>query len=185
MQYFDKALAIDPKNINALNNKGVALAKLAEKETNTNPKQVLYYYGEGEQLMNGNSHYYYPILDFKTTAKVTLTADESFGIYTQSMIYFDKVLSIQPNDTDTLNNKCIILIKLGKYNDAIKLLDKVLTIDPKNVGALYNKGKALDGLGYYIEAATFKNKAHQINPSYSGDYINKNSNNPSPFSPAV
>lgn len=49
----------------------------------------MYYYGGGGQLIEGSSRYYYSHLDFKTTAKIALTTDNSFGIYTQSMIYFD------------------------------------------------------------------------------------------------
>ena len=53
---------------------------------------------------------------------------------------FDQALATDPNATDILDNKGIVLINAGNYTDAIKIFDKILAIDPNNVGALYNKG---------------------------------------------
>jgi len=44
---------------------------------------------------------------------------------------YDKVLKINPNDTTTLNNKGVQLVRQTKYTQAIKSFDKVLGIDPK------------------------------------------------------
>jgi lipoprotein NlpI len=48
-------------------------------------------------------------------------------------------LALDPNATDILNNKGIVLIKLGKYDEAIQVFDKILTLDNENVGGLYNR----------------------------------------------
>jgi tetratricopeptide (TPR) repeat protein len=61
------------------------------------------------------------------------------GRYYGPIMYYDKALSINPNATDILHNKGIVLIKLVKYNEAIIVFDKILSLDPKNVAGLYNK----------------------------------------------
>ena len=39
-----------------------------------------------------------------------------------SISYYDKALAINPNNVDVLNNKGIVLLKLGKYLEAITIL---------------------------------------------------------------
>jgi tetratricopeptide (TPR) repeat protein len=81
--------------------------------------------------------------------------------------------SIDPNATDILGNKGIVIIKLGYYTEAIKIFDKILSIDPNNVAGLYNKGTCLDKLGQHIHAKELHNKALKINPNYTADYQNR------------
>jgi tetratricopeptide (TPR) repeat protein len=52
---------------------------------------------------------------------------------------YDKVLKINPNDTTTLNNKGVQLVRQTKYTQAIKSFDKVLGIDPEDAIALHNR----------------------------------------------
>ncbi len=93
-------------------------------------------------------------------------------------------MALDPNATDILNNKGIVLIKLGKYDEAIQVFDKILTLDNENVGGLYNKGVALDRLGRHTEAIEYRQKALEIDPTYTGDLINRLSKTPSsPISP--
>jgi tetratricopeptide (TPR) repeat protein len=68
------------------------------------------------------------------------------GLYNQSIVFFDKALTINPNDVAVLNNKGLALAKLGKYNESMALYDKALSIDPKYVYALNNKNSALEAL---------------------------------------
>ena len=57
--------------------------------------------------------------------------------------YYDKVLAIEPNDLDVLNNKAIVLKDLKHYEEAIQYYEKVLAIEPNDVDVLNNKGLAL------------------------------------------
>jgi Tfp pilus assembly protein PilF len=131
VEYFDKALAIDPNYINALNGKGWALnfqgnyaqaIPLFDKVLAIDPK-------------------YRDALNNKGWALVEL------GNYTEALTYLDKALAIDPNYKYALNNKGMALNGLGKYKEAITYLDKALTIDPNFKFALNNKGAALQGLG--------------------------------------
>ena len=55
------------------------------------------------------------------------------GKYNESIAYFDKALTINPNDVTVLANKGIALLGLGKSNESIAYFDKALTINPNDV----------------------------------------------------
>jgi tetratricopeptide (TPR) repeat protein len=113
------------------------------------------------------------VLAQSTSSSVDISNLNSSITYAEVIKYYNKALTIKPNDTIVLDNKGIVLIKLGNYTQAIQYFDKVLSIDPNNVGGLYNKAVALNKLGKSTEAKVFQEKAQQINPNYSGQFINK------------
>jgi tetratricopeptide (TPR) repeat protein len=86
---------------------------------------------------------------------------------------YNKALSFQPNATDILSNKGMLLIKMQKYDEAIKVFDKVLDLDPNNVAGLYNKGVSLEKLGNAYEADKYHKAALKINPSYKPEFLNR------------
>lgn len=51
--------------------------------------------------------------------------------YAGASEYFDKVLSIDPNNVEALDRKGLSLVKLGDYENAIKFYDRALKIDPQ------------------------------------------------------
>ena len=99
--------------------------------------------------------------------------------YEMAMKYYDKALSLDPNNTDILTNKGIILMKLEKYDEALVLFDGILHIKPDSVGALYNKALSLDKLGRYEEATKYYAAADRIDPNYKGEFVNRLSVSPS------
>ena len=62
--------------------------------------------------------------------------------FEESLLYFDKILEIDPNHTDSLLNKGSVLIALGKSDDAVAYFDRLLAIfsSPK---VLSNSSKRL------------------------------------------
>ena len=70
---------------------------------------------------------------------------------TQSL-NLNKALELNPNDTETWNNKGMALDEIGKYEEAIKCYDKAIELDPNDIAAWNNKGMALENLGKYEEA---------------------------------
>ena len=66
------------------------------------------------------------------------------GNYIRAIKYFDKALSIDPENFVALISKGESLYDLGNYTQAIQYYDKALAIDPTNVDALTNKGTALN-----------------------------------------
>jgi tetratricopeptide (TPR) repeat protein len=90
-----------------------------------------------------------------------------------ALILYDAALAIQPNATDILSNKGMVLIKLQRYDEAGKVFDMVLSIDPANVAGLYNKGVVLEGMGNTDGANKYYKTALKINPNYKPELINR------------
>ena len=58
--------------------------------------------------------------------------------YGKAIVFFDKVLEMNPGHIEAMNSKGISLYRLGEYNEARNCFDKVLEIDPGNIVALNN-----------------------------------------------
>ena len=96
--YHDKALSINPNDVDALLNKGTALGGLGQNE------QALKYF---DKLLAINPN---DVEALYNKGAVLL----SLGRYQQAIEYFDKVLAINPNDIDALNNKANAIASLGE-----------------------------------------------------------------------
>jgi tetratricopeptide (TPR) repeat protein len=66
---------------------------------------------------------------------------------TGAIEYYDKVLAVNANDTDTLNAKGLTLSQLRKYAEAIPFYDKILDMDPNDAYAFYIKDLTINQLG--------------------------------------
>ncbi len=139
IQYFDKALAVDPNYKLALNDKGNALYRLGE-------------YAEAIQS-------YDKALAVDPNYKLALNgkgfALGYFGEYDKAILYFDKALAVDPNYKLALYNKGVALSRLGEYDKAILYFDKALAVDPNYKLALNGKGVALSSLGEYDKAILY------------------------------
>jgi Flp pilus assembly protein TadD len=87
------------------------------------------------------------------------------GNFTGAILYYDKALAIQPNDTYALIGKGTALGRLGNFTGAILYYDKALAIQPNDTYALTSKGLALDNLGNFTGAILYYDKALAIQPN--------------------
>ena len=160
IEYYDKALVIDPDDVDALNNKANALASIGESV-----QPAIYY--EEQSLVQTN-------YVFLNNAEIKyISTNPSNNVYEESIKLYDKALSISPNDVVILVNKGIAFLKLERYPEANQEFDKALSIEPEHAGGLYNKGLVLEKLGNAAEAAEYKTRAQNIDPTYVGSLINK------------
>jgi tetratricopeptide (TPR) repeat protein len=121
--YFDKALAINPKDVYALTSKGTALVYSGKQN-----ESITYF--DKALAINPNDVY---ALTSKGLALGKL------GKQNESITYFDKALAINPKDVMALTSKGLALGRLGKYNESITYFDKALAINPKFVIAIKEK----------------------------------------------
>jgi tetratricopeptide (TPR) repeat protein/uncharacterized protein YjbI with pentapeptide repeats len=130
IQYYDKALAINPNDNNALANKGIALYNLG------NYTQAIQYYDKA--------------LAINPNTEVALAnkgiALDIFGTRTQAIQYYDKALAINPRDNYTLDRLAIDLETSGNLTGALKYANKALAMDPNDTFAYGTKTLALSGL---------------------------------------
>jgi tetratricopeptide (TPR) repeat protein len=101
--WFDKALAIEPKNSEALYNKAVALSDLGKHE------EAITYFDKVLDLDPNDT-------DALTYKGISL---ESLGNHAAAIIYFDKVLALEPNNVNTLSWKEYTLRNMGKNEDMV------------------------------------------------------------------
>jgi len=148
---YDKALEIDPKEVNVLTNKGVALDDLGRYE-----EAITWY----DKALAVNP------MDVDTLFNKGV-AFTKLGRYGEAITLYDKALKVDPKFANALFNKGVAFYQLGKIEEAISWFDKALEIDPKAVDALYNKGLALTEADRYEEAITLYDKALTIDPSYA------------------
>jgi len=95
------------------------------------------------------------------------------GNFEEAISYFEKVLEIEPNHLDALNNIGGLLSTLGKHNEAIFYFDTIIEIEPNYVRALVNKGSALGSLGKFDEAIFYLERALEIDPENIDALSNK------------
>ena len=79
--------------------------------------------------------------------------------YEKSLEYLDKILEIDPDNQNALNNKGGVLIKIGNFSDAIDHFDTMLLINPNNTEVLNNKAIALSKIGNFTDSLTFFHKS--------------------------
>jgi len=87
------------------------------------------------------------------------------GKVRESIVYFDKALTVAPNSLSALENKANALFFLGEYNKSITYFDKALAVNHNTENALLGKGVALVKLGRYHESVLYLDKALSISPN--------------------
>jgi len=156
-QYYDRVLAIDPKDVGALDDKALSLEKLGnytgailyyDKALAVDPKHENALYNKGLIL-------------------------HTLGNDTGALTYLDKTLAINPKDEDALYEKGVFLDKLRNHTGAIEYFDKALAVRPHDVDALNHKGAALNSLGNYTGAIEIYNKTLAIDPNNTFALTNK------------
>jgi tetratricopeptide (TPR) repeat protein len=97
IEYYDKALAINPNDTNALNGKGLTLDQLGKY------KEAIAYFNKALAINPNDTNALYN----KALALSNLGRDA------EAIQFYDKILAINPNDIDALYNKDLTLDRLG------------------------------------------------------------------------
>ena len=98
---------------------------------------------------------------------------DELGKPQDAIVWYDKALSLDKNDTDAMYNKGVALDELGKPQDAIVWYDKALSLDKNDTDAMYNKGVALDELGKPQDAIVWYDKALSLDKNDTDAMDNK------------
>jgi tetratricopeptide (TPR) repeat protein len=198
IEYFDKALELEPSNEITWVDKGVALRALGRYE---DAIQCF------DRALKINIRY---VTAWQNKAQ----AHEVLAQYKEALECYDKVLSIVPNDVATRKRKdgCIKKlrdlsvtkeraltppvegkeplsypltdaeanyrlgleeIKRKDYRKALEYFDLALQAAPENVDILFEKGYALHELEEYNEALTCYNKIIKLDPKHLNAWLNR------------
>jgi len=159
IKHYDRVLEIEPNNVEAWANKGMALGHLGkydeaidsyDRALEIEPNYALALYNKGSALGNR-------------------------GKFNEAIDSYDRALEIEPNYALAWSNKGVVFGNMGKYNEEIECYDRALEIEPNYALALYNKGSALGNRGKFNEAIECYYKALEIEPNNVEAWANKGS----------
>lgn len=84
--------------------------------------------------------------------------------YNLAISSFDKILELDPNDTEAMLKKVQVLFKLEKPDEAMSYVDKALEVEPNNIDALSYKANELVRQNNTIAANPFYEKIISLDP---------------------
>jgi tetratricopeptide (TPR) repeat protein len=114
-------------------------------------------------------------------SKENLSLNETFDLAVQkhqnnnlqdAQNYYQKVLEIDPNHSQTLNNLGVIFLGLGENQKAKECFEKAIKNNPNDVSAHNNLGNIFKGLRENQKAKECYEKAIEINPNYAIAHYN-------------
>ena len=155
LEFFNKALDKDPRDVKALIDKGIVLARQG------NYKDAKAIFDKAIEISGSKG-----VVNYKAVANAGIVLS-IYGDPQDALKYFDRVLD---NEKDVkqetllavLTNKGVTLFEQGKYEESLTYFDRALEIDPERIGALVNKANALQELKRFDEAFPLFTKAHQL-----------------------
>ncbi len=138
----------------------------------------------GKELMNQENYeaarlHYFKAAEINPSRTVLDTLNNNGnalsarGYPEEAVLWFDKLLEIDPNHGAAPRNKANALFELEKYDEVISYYDKILEIEPRNISVLNDKGRAMLGLGKNEEAIVWFDKTLEVNPKYVHGLNNK------------
>jgi tetratricopeptide (TPR) repeat protein len=155
IQYYDKALNIDPNLMNALYSESDALNYLGN-------------YTQAIQILD-------KALAKKPNDETALNdrgyALNGLGKYKEAITDLDKILAIDSTYKWPFYNKAYALNGLGKYKEAITNFDNALALDRNFSDALNIKGAILDRLGNATKFLEYENSTYGIKMQYPSEWI--------------
>lgn len=155
LEFFSTALEKDPKDIQAMINKGIVLARQGNF---ADSKQL---FDKAIDLTESRGE-----VDYRAVVNAGIVMS-IYGDPDEAIKYFDRVLSNEEKVRQetlmaALINKGVTLMELGMHEESLPYFDKALEIEPDRIGALINKANALQDLHRDKEANPLFIKAHQL-----------------------
>jgi len=74
------------------------------------------------------------------------------GRLDEALELYDKVLELNPANTEAWNNRGVTLFRMGRLEEALECSNRALEIEPNNLEALRNMGFILKTMGRFDEA---------------------------------
>lgn len=101
---------------------------------------------------------------YQTGYRVDGSAPNRSGIFKSALADFDKVLALQPNDVQALENRAATQYQLGNYSGAIKDATAAISIDSKSISAFMSRGRARYELKQYTGSIEDFSQVFELEP---------------------
>jgi tetratricopeptide (TPR) repeat protein len=157
IEYYNKAIELNPEEATAHNNRGVAYYDIKEyekaisdynKEIELNPEFADAYYNRG-------------------------IAYSDIKEYEKAISDYTKAIELNPEYADAYNNRGFAYGNIKEYEKAISDYDKAIELNPEYTKAYNNRGNAYNNLEVYVKAISDYNKAIELNPEDADAYYNR------------
>jgi len=157
IEYYNRAIELNPENAKAYNNRGLAYMNLEEyekaisdynKAIELNPEDADVYNNRGDAYRNLKEY------------------EEAIGDY-------NKAIELNPEHANAYNNRGLAYMNLEEYGTAIRDYNKAIELNSKFATAYYNRGIAFSYLKGYEKAISDYNKAIELNPESDAAYNNR------------
>ncbi len=154
IQLWNEALAINPKLVEAYNNRGNAYSNKGEYDRAiADYSQALAINPNLVEVYNNRGNAY-----------------EEKGDYDRAITDYNQALAIQPEYANAYNNRGNAYQYKGDYDRAIADYNQALAIHPEYADAYYNRGRAYAEKGDYDRAIADFTQALAIHPKYAHAY---------------
>ena len=157
LRHIDLALEINPNDILALNNRGIALRALKRFE------DALPSYDRALALW---PDYAEALLGRGNALKELQRFEEALSSY-------DRALGLRPDWIDVHVNRGIVLHALERFEEALASCDQALVLRPDLAEAHTNRGSALHELKRFDEALASHDRALALRPDYAEARYNR------------
>jgi superkiller protein 3 len=193
IEYFQKAIAIDPNNAKAYFAMGMAyeiqgnhsqsiacLQKAITFDLNeANEAKAYFAMGIAYEGQSNDSQAITCLqkaiaIDPNYTDAYTCIGDiyRSQGNYSQTITCYQKVIAINPNNAVAYYNLGFVYGKQGNYSQSMTCFQKAIAIDPNYADAYFRMGDAYGVQGNHSQAIACYQKAIAIDPNNAMAYYN-------------
>ncbi|MCK4735879.1 MAG: tetratricopeptide repeat protein [Methanophagales archaeon] len=177
IEYYDKALTINPSFTDAWYNKGKCLAEMKRwTEALVCYKKVLHLEPPTAELLRVIGDILSELGKFEKAKSINdklanVWNSKGFtlagmGKIEEALDSYDRALSLDDRNALILLNKANLLVDMQRLEEALVCLDKATKIDPKYVEAWYNKALVLVRMNNYREALKCCEKILKIRPNH-------------------
>jgi tetratricopeptide (TPR) repeat protein len=164
---YDKALEIEPRDVNTWSNKGIALGEMGRHEAALACfDKALEFDPNSGMAWNNRGH----LLELLNRHEAAIASfDMAIRCYQTPVAQYHKALGVNPESAMAWDGKGQALYALNRYQDALECFAAAARINPRYANAWKGQFMALAKLGRSQEAGTCSKKAAEIDPQWEDD----------------
>jgi tetratricopeptide (TPR) repeat protein len=157
LHHIDLALNVEPKNVFALNNRGVALQALKRFD------EALASFARAVRLRP----------DYAEAHSNRANVLKTLGRLDQALASYDRALALQPDYAEAHSNRGDVLRELKRFDEALASCKRAIALRPNYAEAHSNRGNALYELKRYEEALASYDRALALRPDFAEAHSNR------------
>jgi len=147
---WEKAIKIDPKFVDGLNNLGNALYRIGKFD------EAINYLNKALDIRPNFFETYYTLSDIFYKK----------GMYDSSLKNINEAINLRPDHLPTIKSKLEILLKMDMKKECLKFLEKVIPYHPKETELYFKKAQVFSELGMNTSSINTYKTILMIDPEY-------------------